>query len=69
MEASSAELQQERKIDNQVNVEASQIIHLDPGVPPNGAQYEYLDHPADIILHSWGEDLESSLCNIALCMF
>ena len=69
MEASSAELQQQRKIDNKVNVEASQIIHLDPGVPPNGAQYEYLNHPADIILHSWGVDLESSLCNLALCMF
>lgn len=40
-----------------------------PGVPPPGAQFEFLDHPADIILHSWGTDLSSSLCNIALCMF
>eukprot|EP00984_Skeletonema_dohrnii_P016621 scaffold7430_cov156-Skeletonema_dohrnii-CCMP3373.AAC.16 len=46
-----------------------QIQQSNPGVPPQGAQFEYLNHPADIILHSWGTDLPSSLCNIALCMF
>lgn len=41
----------------------------EPGTPPPGAQYEYLDHPADIILHSWGNDLSASLSNLAVCMF
>eukprot|EP00986_Skeletonema_menzelii_P010271 scaffold4997_cov145-Skeletonema_menzelii.AAC.3 len=46
-----------------------QLQQTNPGVPPPGAQFEYLNHPADIILHSWGTDLQSALCNIALCMF
>mmetsp|Transcript_20232 Transcript_20232/g.43991 ORF Transcript_20232/g.43991 Transcript_20232/m.43991 type:complete len:215 (-) Transcript_20232:86-730(-) len=41
----------------------------EPGTPPVGSQFEYLDHPADIILHAWGVDLQESLSNIAVCMF
>jgi len=28
-----------------------------------------MDHPADIILHAWGDDLPQSLTNLAVCMF
>ena len=41
----------------------------EPGVAPVGAQYEYLNHPADVLLHSWGKDFESALQNLALAMF
>ena len=41
----------------------------EPGTPPEGSKFEYLDHPADIILHSWGGDLSESLSNLAICMF
>ncbi|KAL7461566.1 hypothetical protein ACHAXS_001985 [Conticribra weissflogii] len=41
----------------------------EPGVPPTGSQFEYLNHPADIILHSWGNDFPSALGNLAISMF
>ena len=41
----------------------------EPGTAPPGAQYEYLNHPADILLHAWGDDFVSSLRNLALAMF
>mmetsp|Transcript_14153 Transcript_14153/g.23666 ORF Transcript_14153/g.23666 Transcript_14153/m.23666 type:complete len:191 (-) Transcript_14153:332-904(-) len=78
MEPSSDEQQQRQIIDEATPTQTTtnattkinkQIQQSNPGVPPQGAQYEYLNHPADIILHSWGTDLPSSLCNIALCMF
>ena len=47
----------------------AQTSASEAGSPAPGAQYEYLDHPADIILHSWGSTLSQSLCNLAICMF
>mmetsp|Transcript_8726 Transcript_8726/g.18298 ORF Transcript_8726/g.18298 Transcript_8726/m.18298 type:complete len:232 (-) Transcript_8726:15-710(-) len=44
-------------------------ISKDPGVPPPGSQFEYLNHPADIVLHSWGNDFPSALVNLAISMF
>lgn len=31
--------------------------------------YEYLDHPADVILHAWGNSLTLAFENIVPCMF
>lgn len=78
MEPSSSDYEHQRQLDEatvaQTTTNATTNTNriqqtTNPGVPPPGAQFEYLDHPADIILHSWGTDLQSSLCNIALCMF
>ena len=44
-------------------------IISEPGTPPVGSQFEYLDHPADIILHSWGDDISHALSNLVICMF
>lgn len=41
----------------------------EPGSAPPGSQFEYLDHPADIILHSWGVDFPTALTNLAIAMF
>ena len=54
---------------NNDDVPISSNITLEPGTPPVGAQFEYLDHPADIILHSWGADSSHALANLVLCMF
>jgi SHS2 domain-containing protein len=45
------------------------VHHDEPGTAPPNANYEYLNHPADILLHAWGEDFISSLRNLALAMF
>merc|ERR1712146_125787 len=34
-----------------------------------GEFYEYLDHPADVILHAWGSSLILAFENIVPCMF
>ncbi len=39
------------------------------GNPPLGSKFEYLDHPADIVLHAWGIDIPEALSNLARCMF
>ncbi|KAK9802981.1 hypothetical protein WJX73_003257 [Symbiochloris irregularis] len=35
----------------------------------NGANYEYLDHPADVQLHAWGSTLEVAFEGAALAMY
>ena len=39
----------------------------DVSLPP--VKYEYLDHPADVQLHSWGDTLEESFEQVAMAMF
>uniref|UniRef100_A0A1D2AFN4 Archease domain-containing protein n=1 Tax=Auxenochlorella protothecoides TaxID=3075 RepID=A0A1D2AFN4_AUXPR len=39
-----------------------------PDAPP-GARYEYMDHTADIQLHSWGNTLKEALEQVGLCMY
>merc|ERR1719510_2573515 len=32
-------------------------------------QYEYMDHTADVILHSWGTSLEQAIAQVCECFF
>ena len=75
MESSDAQQQLQADADESIPLQTKTTATVknkqcqNPGVPPPGAQFEYLNHPADIILHSWGTNLPSALCNLALCMF
>jgi len=39
--------------------------------PPEGElhQYEYMDHTADVILHSWGVSMEEAIAQVCECYF
>ena len=54
--------------ENNNNDDVKHIIS-EPGTTPVGSQFEYLDHPADIILHAWGVDISYALSNLVICMF
>jgi len=53
-------------IDNQDSVE-NKITELEQHY--NECGYEYLDHPADIQLHSWGRTLKEVFEQVAVSMF
>lgn len=58
-----------RALEDDTTNTSNNAVAVEPGTPPLGANFEYLDHPADIILHSWGVDLPEALENLVVCLF
>lgn len=42
-------------------------VQLDRTIPE--VQYEFLDHPADVQLHAWGDTLEEAFEQVTIAMF
>lgn len=43
------------------------IVQLDRSIPE--IQYEFLDHPADVQLHAWGDTLDEAFEQVTIAMF
>mmetsp|Transcript_4679 Transcript_4679/g.7965 ORF Transcript_4679/g.7965 Transcript_4679/m.7965 type:complete len:251 (+) Transcript_4679:71-823(+) len=58
----------EKEKEEQLQAEEGRGLHAGTDIPA-GANYEYLDHTADIQLHSWGENVQEAFEGAALAMF
>jgi len=55
---------------NEIKIEANTEVKIQQITrPPRTKKYEYLDHTADIQVHSWGDDMIEALENSAIGMF
>jgi len=68
-----AGVNQEGSRDNAVEIEGASaglnITLSNIGDSGDLRQYEYMDHTADVILHSWGQSLSEALAQACVCFF